>query len=174
MEESGPLRRATNPEETAMPRLSFAICLALLLPLPALAGEHAHAETADQHAHAAASPAQDAAAPATRWQPDAPLSRGMQRVRAATAALEHGEHGHLDAAQVQGIAAELRAAVDEMFANCRLDPEPDAALHPLLARVLGASRALAGGEFDQAALDELRAVLARYPELFEDAAWMPL
>ncbi|KFN42232.1 hypothetical protein N790_02885 [Arenimonas malthae CC-JY-1] len=155
-----------------MSRLSFAICLALLLPLPALAGEHAHA--ADPHAHAAAAPSGDAAAPAARWQPDAPLSRGMQRVRAATAALEHGEHGHLEAAQVQGIAAELRAAVDEMFANCRLDPEPDAALHPLLARVLTASRALAGGEFDQAALDELRAVLARYPQLFEDAAWMPL
>lgn len=156
-----------------MNRLSLALGLALLLPLPALAGEHAHAEAADPqaHAHETAAPAHDAAAPATRWQPDAPLSRGMQRVRAATAALEHGEHGHLDAAQVQGIAAELRAAVDDMFANCRLDPEPDAALHPLLARVLTASRELSGGEFDQAALDELRAVLARYPELFADAAW---
>lgn len=154
-----------------MNRLSLALGLALLLPLSALAGEHAHAEAADQHAHETAASARDAAAPTTRWQPDAPLSRGMQRVRAATAALEHGEHGHLDAAQVQGIAAELRAAVDEMFANCRLDPEPDAALHPLLARVLTASRALSGGEFDQAALEELRAVLARYPELFADAAW---
>lgn len=153
-----------------MNRLSLALCLALL-PLPALAGEHAHAQAADPHAQEATAPAHDAAAPATRWRPDAPLSRGMQRVRAATAALEHGEHGHLDAAQVQGIAAELRAAVDEMFANCRLEPEPDAALHPLLARVLGASRALAAGEFNQDALDELRAVLARYPVLFDDAAW---
>lgn len=148
------------------------LSLALLLPAPALAGEHAHAEAADQHAHETPAPAPDAAVPATRWQPDAPLSRGMQRVRAATAALEHGEHGHLEPGQVQGIAAELRAAVDDMFANCRLEPEPDAALHPLLARVLAASGALAGGEFDAAALDDLRAVLARYPELFDDAAWM--
>lgn len=156
-----------------MSRPTLVLCLALLLPLPALAGEHAHATEPQAHegheAHAAT--AAEADAPAVRWQPDAPLSRGMQRVRAATAALEHGEHGHLDAVQVQNIAAELRAAVDEMFANCRLEPEPDAALHPLLARVLGASRALSEGEFDQSALDELRAVLARYPALFDDAAW---
>jgi hypothetical protein len=58
-----------------------------------------------------------------------------------------------------------------MIARCRLDPAPDAALHPLLARVLQASARLAGGEFDAAALAELEAVLQRYPLLFEDAGW---
>ena len=39
----------------------------------------------------------------------------------------------LDEAQVKAVAAELEAAVQDMIARCRLDPEPDAALHPLLA-----------------------------------------
>lgn len=113
----------------------------------------------------------DAALPAHRWIPDAPLSRGMQRVRASTAMLDHGSHGHLDDAQVRSVAAELKAAVDMMFAECKLEPEPDAALHPLLARVLVASHTLSESGFDAGALAELQAVLARYPLLFDDPAW---
>lgn len=129
------------------------------------ASHEAHAPPAGHAFHG------DGVPPAVRWQADAPLSRGMQRVRIATQALSHGAHGHLDVAQVQAIAGQLEAAVRDMFAQCRLDPEPDAALHPLLARVLQASTRLADGQFDPQALAELQAVLARYPQLFEDAAW---
>jgi len=111
------------------------------------------------------------ATPAIRWQTDAPLRLGMRRVRVATDALSHAAHGHLDAGQVDAVAEELKAAVHEMFAKCRLAPEPDAALHPLLAQVLEASKQLADGGFDAAVLDALHAVLARYPELFEDEGW---
>lgn len=110
-------------------------------------------------------------APAVRWLADEPLARGMQRVRAATQALAHGAHGHLDAPQVRALAAELESAVQGMFAQCRLEPEPDAALHPLLARVLQASARLAEGSLDPQALADLEAVLARYPQLFDEAAW---
>ena len=109
--------------------------------------------------------------PGVRWRADAPLARGMQRVRAATQALSHGAHGRLDSAQVRAIVGELDAAVQGMFAQCRLASEPDAALHPLLARVVMAGARLADGRFDAQALAELEAVLARYPLLFEDAAW---
>lgn len=113
----------------------------------------------------------DEALPARRWTPDAPLSRGMQRVRAATATLAHGSHADLDDAQVRNIAAELKSAVDMMFAECKLEPEPDAALHPLLARVLVASNTLSESGFDANALAELQAVVARYPRLFDDPTW---
>lgn len=152
----------------------------LLLAAPGLApgsdatsGHEAHAADPADDAHAAhaAQAAADDALPSRRWTPDAPLSRGMQRVRAATATLEHGSHGHLDEAQVRNIAAELKSAVEMMFAECKLEPEPDAALHPLLARVLVASNTLAESGFDAEALAELQAVLARYPRLFDDPAW---
>lgn len=156
--------------------------VALLLAAPALVGAlagHAGPPVQDeareaQDAHAAHHPpgGHDDALPATRWASDAPLREGMRRVRAATQALSHAAHGHLDAVQVQAIAAELEAAVQDMFARCKLAPEPDAALHPLLARVLQASATLADGGFDAAALAELEAVLARYPLLFDDTDWI--
>lgn len=162
----------------------LAFALGMALSLPALAGTHGHAGDPahgarhDPAAHGvhAAEHAQDEPPvapqfPARRWVPDAPLSEGMLRVRAVTGALAHGGHGHLDDAQVQGIAAELQSAVEAMFAQCKLEPEPDAALHPLLARVLGAAAVLRERGFDEDALATLGQVLADYPRLFDDPAW---
>lgn len=129
-----------------------------------------HAAHADHAVHGDnASSDADTAVPTERWPADAPLVRGMARIRTATDSLAHAAHGHLDPAQVQAIAAELKSAVETMFVECRLDPAPDAALHPLLARVLGASQRLSERGFDATAQDELRAVLARYGELFDEA-----
>lgn len=163
--------------------------VALVLVLPSLAATMAFgerpvdAQSTQAADHDGAHAAHDAQAghathghdsealPETRWASDAPLREGMRRVRAATEALSHAAHGHLDEAQVKAVAAELDAAVQDMIARCQLAPEPDAALHPLLASVLRASAALAAGGFDPALLAELEAVLARYPQLFEDAGW---
>ncbi|WP_156968864.1 DnrO protein [Arenimonas metalli] len=134
-------------------------------------GAHAAEDAQDGHGNHGHDADADAGLPATRWASDAPLREGMRRVRAATEALSHGAHGHLDEAQVKAVAAELEAAVQDMIARCRLDPEPDAALHPLLASVLRASAALAAEGFDPSVLADLEAVLARYPQLFEDADW---
>lgn len=146
--------------------LMLATALASAGEPPRAAASHgAHAPPAGHVSH------DQAPAPGMRWQADEPLSRGMQRVRVATQALSHGAHGHLDVAQVQAISRQLDAAVRDMFAQCRLEPEPDAALHPLLASVLQASARLAEGRFDSQALAELESVLARYPQLFEDPSW---
>ena len=148
--------------------------LLLCAPAPSVAGtvpdgppeQPATHESHDNHA------VQDhAALPAVRWASDAPLREGMRRVRAATEALSHGAHGHLDVAQVHAVASELEAAVQDMVARCKLPPEPDAGLHPLLASVLQASATLASGDFDADALAKLEAVLVRYPAMFEDADW---
>ncbi|HLS84191.1 MAG TPA: DnrO protein [Arenimonas sp.] len=174
-------------------RSSF-LLLGLALALPAAAQEHPHAShdahpAQDSHETHDAHPAQDShetlgqdahdahvshgetVFPATRWSPDEPLSQGMQRVRAATLSLSHADHGHLDGAQVDAIADELQSAVEAMFAQCKLDPEPDAALHPLLARVLTAATSLREAGFDAGALAMLEQVLADYPRLFDDPAW---
>ncbi len=140
-------------------------------PVPEAAHAAAAHDTHDTHDTHVAAP-HDVATPAQRWLADAALSRGMHRVRAATEALARGEREPLALQDVKGIAGELRLAVNDMIANCKLEPAPDAALHTLLARVLGASRTLDEAGFDAGALAELRAVLARYPELFDDAAWI--
>jgi len=169
-------------EATVNPTLPLALIpLLFAVSTPAFSMEHHSPETTpdamhahldeDAHGHDVPHAHGDEAVPAVRWASDEPLRAGMRRVRAATEMLSHGAHGHLDTAQVQGIAAELEAAVQAMFAQCRLAPEPDAALHPLLARVLDASATLAEGRFDAGAHDALQAVLARYPLLFEDEGW---
>lgn len=112
---------------------------------------------------------QNAPAPqAARWPADAPLRRGMGRVRAVADSLVHASHGHLDPAKVPALGVELKSAVQTMFVECRLEPAPDAALHPLLARLLTAGQALSDGGSASAALSEVQAVLARYAELFSE------
>lgn len=154
---------------------SAALLLGLALTATGQEGSHAgHDAHPPQHhpmAHDADASRGTTDYPVVRWRPDEPLARGMQRLRAATAALSHGGHGHLDDAQVKNIAAELQSAVEAMFAQCRLEPEPDAALHPLLARVLAAATTLRERGFDAGALATLEQVLSDYPRLFDDPAW---
>ncbi len=149
----------------------------LLLMVVLLAGvgsAYGHEAKAVRTAPAASAiTAEQATSAVHRWHADAPLQAGMARVRTASDALEHLQHGHLDARQVRALADEITAAVNDMFANCKLDPAPDAALHPLLARLLAASQALRDDPTDAKPLGDVRAVLARYAELFEQSGSSP-
>ncbi len=127
--------------------------------------------TPDAHAHDdahAGHAAADADVPVPdgheAWTPDAPLIEGMSRVRAAVDALEAGPAP----AAVEGLVAQVNDAIGYMFANCTLDPEPDAALHGLLARLMAASRALQADPADAAPVSSMRAAVANYEALFDD------
>ena len=135
---------------------------------PASPGDAAH------DAHAAPSTAALALplVPATPWQSDAPLREGMRRVQRAVDALGHAEHDHLDAAQVTAAAEAVQAAVDFMFANCKLEPEPDVALHGLLAVLIKGASDLKANPADLSPLAGMREVLALYPRMFVDPQWM--
>src|SRR3546814_9702508 len=75
-----------------------------------------------------------------KWTPDAPLVEGMSRVRTALDGLE--SESHPDDATVAALATDIDSAVDYMFANCQLPPEPDVALHAVLARLMANTSAL--------------------------------
>lgn len=172
-----------------MNTLSSLLALSLaLVPALAAAQQHDHGAHAAHQAHAthddhaahdahAAHGAQDAhAAPAAipanhvPWTPDAPLVEGMARVREAVGTLAHHEMGHLEGSQVLILAGEIDAAIEHMFANCRLEPEPDAALHGVLARLMAGTKALREAPEDPAPVAGLRAALADYAGLFDDPA----
>jgi len=124
----------------------------------------------DAHAHDVAHASVDADVPVPDghqpWTPDAPLVAGMARVRAAVDALEAAP----GPAAVPGHVAEVNEAIGYIFANCRLDPEPDAALHGVLARLMGASQALQADPADTAAVASMRAAITNYEALFDDPA----
>lgn len=131
-------------------------------------GHAAHAGHAAHDMHSAPSPALPAGQPA--WTPDAPLVAGMARVRSAVATLAHLEMGHLGEPQVLTVAGDIDAAIEYMFANCSLEPEPDVALHGILARLMAASTALREAPADPAPVATMRAALADYGRVFDDPA----
>lgn len=165
--------------KTLLPLLALSLALA---PAIALA-QHDHASHAaaadhaahDAHAAHAAHGGHDAhAAPVVipadhvPWTPDAPLQEGMARVRRAMAALAHHDMGHMDDNGVLAQAAAVDGAIEYMFANCSLEPEPDIALHGLLARLMAGTQALREHPGDAAPLAGMRAALDDYARLFDD------
>jgi len=132
------------------------------------------AQASPQHAHeshAAPAATSAAAAPAQRWVPDAPLSEGMRRAHAAVDALRHYEMGHMSAPMAVDRATEVEDAVTYMFANCKLAPEPDAALHGILAPLLTAAQTLKADPKKIAAVADMREAIAHYPQYFNDPGW---
>lgn len=133
------------------------------------------ARAAPQHAHdghsAHAAEAAAATAPAQRWSTDAPLRKGMGDVREALDDLRHHEMGHMPASIAAGRARDVESAITYMFANCKLEPEPDAALHRILVPLLAATRRLEKDPSDVAAVAAMREVVALYPLQFDDPQW---
>lgn len=131
---------------------------------------HAAPPAAEHHDHAmhAGAPVQ---APATRWTTDAPLREGMGRVRIALAELRHHEMGHMTEGQARERAVTIEDAIRSMFANCRLAPEPDAALHAILVPLLAAAQRLDRDPADKAAVAAMREAVAPYAQQFDDPQW---
>jgi len=121
------------------------------------------AEHADAATHAAGA---DFVVPANHepWTPDAPLVDGMSRVRTALADLQ----AHPQPATVVARAADIDTAIQYMFANCKLEPEPDSALHAVLARLMIGTQALHANPADFAPVPDMQAAVANYEQLFDD------
>ena len=151
---------------TAVPAIAVLLC-AMLAPaaLPVTAQDHA-----GHHAPApAATPAKPA--PGKRWATDAPLRKGMAEIRAAVDALRHYEHGHLGPKDAATLATTVESQVAYLVANCKLEPQADAALHGIIARLLQGAAALKANPKDTAALATLRQALQDYPRQFDDPGW---
>ena len=125
----------------------------------------------DAHAEHASASAAPPALPATPWPSDAPLREGMRRMHRAVEALGHAEHGHLDATQTSAAAQQVQDAANYMFANCKLTPEPDAALHGVLATLIGGAAAIKTNPANTSPVASMRDALALYPRMFDDATW---
>jgi hypothetical protein len=143
--------------------LAVLLGAALAMPIPGRAAQ-------DHHDHAAAA-APAASLPATRYTPDAPLRAGMRSVHQAVSELAHAELGHMSAAMTRDRATGIETAVAGMFANCKLEPTPDAALHGILVPLLTAAQALKANPADTAQVARMRDIIAAYPRYFDDPGW---
>ena len=155
----------TNTIVAAIASLACAVCAS-----PVLAQSSGHAGH-DAHATHTVQPAA-ATTPAQRWATDAPLRAGMRSIRQAVQALDHYEHGHMDATQAHNTAQQIDTAVNQMIAQCKLKPDADAALHGLLVKFIAGAKAVR--ESQEAPLPQINAMreaLLQYPQLFNDPGW---
>lgn len=166
--------------------LAITVCaLALAWSMAAVAQEAEPAAEAEHDAHAAPGPQhgpahgpEHAAAPmlaeGQHWATDAPLREAMLRIRDGVALNATAFHdGTLSAAAAQTLAAAVEGDVQFMIANCRLAPEPDAALHALIGRMLGAANVLRTNPLSADGLPQLEAVLNDYGATFDHPGWTP-
>lgn len=133
--------------------------LAMMLPAHTARAQHDHGQTQ--------APAQ---APAQRWAADAPLRQGMRDIRAAVEALGRHEHGHLDPEQAAILAGQIEDHVERIIANCRLEPEADAALHAIIVPLMRNASELKRNPRALDAIAPMRDALASYYRLFFEGA----
>ena len=139
--------------------IALAAVLGLSTPL-AFAQHHEH--------HPAPATTASAATPAQRFATDAPLRKYMQSIRRSVAALEHGEHGHLDAAQVTTLATGIQRDIGNIVAECKLPADADAALHGIIGSLALNADKLKTDPQAAGAVAALRAALDDYAVQFDD------
>ena len=159
--------RAAGPDtDNTTPAATVAIHDATAEPMHDVA-EHA----ADEHAEHATATTALPTPPATPWASDAPLREGMRRMNQAVVTLGHAENGHLDAAQTSAAAQQVQDAANYMITNCKLAPEPDTALHGVLATLMTGAAAIKGDPANTTPVASMRDAVALYPRMFVDASW---
>lgn len=112
-----------------------------------------------------------------KWPVDTVLSEAMLRLRAQLLThLDDIHHKRFTAPQYQQFSQVLQQEVNHIVANCKLTPEADAQFHLVLAAMMQSQQAMAKDDVvlqRQGAVQLLRA-LQRYPDYFQDDAFLPL
>ena len=129
------------------------------------------AESAIEHHHG---PATVHEVPDKQWETDEPLRRGMRTIRdAAEPALQAYRRKTLTAGDARALADTVEENVRYMIANCKLEPEADAALHDLIVQMLQGASRLKTDTMASDGLPQIVAALARYPDYFKHPGWQP-
>ena len=127
----------------------------------------------DPHAdesHARGAHDAEAVAPpkGTLWPTDEPLRAGMSRIESAVNSA--GVMRPLSREGAGMLARTVEENVTYIVRNCKLPPEPDAALHVLIGRLMTAAGELASDATSEAALVQLTDVLRDYHGTFDHAS----
>ena len=124
--------------------------------------EHAHHALHSAHSDAVVNPTTEG----TMYATDAPLRAGMLKIRQLLSA---PRPTNIQAAKqlTDGIDAE----VQQLFAQCKLEPAADAALHGVLALIIEGSAGLRVAAGDDHAWAKLQEAIALYPKRFNNTGF---
>ncbi len=124
--------------------------------------EHAHHAHLEAHSDAVANPA----AEGTIYATDAPLRAGMLKIRELLSAPRPA-----NAEAAKQLTDGIDAEVQQLFAQCKLEPAADAALHGVLALIIEGSAGLRVAAGDDDAWAKLQEALALYPKRFNNTGF---
>jgi hypothetical protein len=157
---------------------TFAATVALGMAAAGVATLAAAPVLAQSHGHDAAAPAKARLEAGRKWATDAPLREGMSRIRALVEPQLAAAHaGKLSAAQYAALAGRIEAEVGGIVANCKLEPQADAALHAVIAEIGGGTDAMAGKAAQQRpaqGLVQVAKAVNDYAGQFEHAGFKPI
>ena len=142
--------------------------LALMLLVAPLGGSAQH-----QHEHEEAASAGLVLEHGAKWATDAPLRKGMERIRELIAVPQATVTAGivLSPADARQLADGVRHHVDELIQNCKLEPDADAALHVLIADMLKGAAELADGPQLAMGLARIQNAINQYPKYFSHPGW---
>lgn len=133
-----------------------------------------HAASHAEH-HADAHGAMPELADGQRWQTDEPLRKAMSEIREDVARRLPAYHqARLQAADADALATAVEGNIDYMVANCELAPEPDAVLHVMIGRMMGAIAALRTDPASADGMPQLVSVVNDYRASFDHEGLPPL
>ncbi len=103
-----------------------------------------------------------------KWATDEPLRASMGRLHAAVIPpYKAFNNKTITAEQANELAASIKTEIDLIFANCKLEPKADAALHIVLADLLGGKAAIEANPSDPEGVPRIVNALHSYSEHFE-------
>lgn len=147
-----------------------ATCLALALSLTALPS------TAAEHDHHDIDAVELQLNAGQKWQTDAPLRQAMGEIgQAVNSSLDAIHNNQLDATGYENIAEEVNQQVAYMVENCQLEPEADAQLHIVIARLMDSAQVMEKQndlQVKNEAAVKLVGALNSYADYFEDASFV--
>jgi len=156
-------------------KISYLMGIALIVSFASVQAQQAH-DHADSHGdshdeHAGHGAMQLTLDHGQRWETDAPLREGMERIRTAVEKTEKSGEKVLNKEQAEALASATEEGIAFMFENCNLEPKADANLHVLLARLSAAATAVKADPAAVAGLPEIQEVLGLYSRYFNHPKW---
>lgn len=151
-----------------------------ILSIAALPGMGANIAQAQEHSHShahhdhAGETARLTLNNGSKWQTDANLRQGMDRIRDALSAELHAIHtGKATAEQYRVLAAKTNDQIAFMVKNCKLEPKVDEMLHLVLADIIAGADAMSGKDLVEArkGAEKIAEALESYGKHFAHPGW---
>lgn len=126
---------------------------------------HSFAENVSHHHHH-----QAPAKPAKKFIADKNLKKRMSAVLETMMALHKNESMDVKKEYLTEIGGKIELTVQDIFKSCKLAPDADAAIHPILAEILDGAAMLKRG-LRKDGSKKIHEALLKYESYFDHADW---